>query len=90
MKVLKEGADAAPASDDATTTKKQYRLITIGKKKLPDPEGQDSEGTRKKEIFWATVTACGDNLAELEKGLGEKTYETKTRGMLWLLKICEI
>lgn len=83
LKVLKEGADAVPASDDATTTRKQYRLITIGKKKLPDPEGQDSGETRKKETFWATVTACGNNLTELEKGLGEKTYETKTKGVLF-------
>ncbi|EEB98594.1 hypothetical protein MPER_01872, partial [Moniliophthora perniciosa FA553] len=34
----------------------------------------------RKETFWGTVTKVGDDLDELEKGLGEKTYETKTRG----------
>ncbi|KAF9524264.1 hypothetical protein CPB83DRAFT_861504 [Crepidotus variabilis] len=80
LKVLEQGADAVPASDDATSTRKRYRLVTVGKKKLPDPEGEDSGSTRRKETFWATVTACGENLQELEKGLGEKTYETKTKG----------
>ncbi|KAJ7252360.1 hypothetical protein B0H12DRAFT_1202606 [Mycena haematopus] len=65
MKVLEEGADA------------HYRLITIGKKTLPDP---DSRRGGRKESFWATVTAVGDDLDALEKGLGEHTYDTKTRG----------
>lgn len=79
MKVLAPGADAVPAPVTQSTTKQHYRLITVGKKKLPDPEGHGS-GSRRKEIFWATVTAVGDDLASLEKGLGEKTYDTKTRG----------
>ncbi|KIK00090.1 hypothetical protein K443DRAFT_679452, partial [Laccaria amethystina LaAM-08-1] len=79
MKVLAPGADAVPAPVTQSTTKQHYRLITVGKKKLPDPEGRGS-GSRRKEIFWATVTAVGDDLASLEKGLGGKTYDTKTRG----------
>lgn len=82
MKVLEAGADAVPASEDVTTTKKHYRLITVGKKQLPDPEGSNSGGTGKKELFWATVTAVGDDLDEISKGFKAKSYETKTRGLL--------
>ncbi|KAF7350795.1 hypothetical protein MSAN_01641100 [Mycena sanguinolenta] len=78
MKVLEAGADAVPASEPLDMPKKHYRLITIGKKTLPDPE---SHRGGRKETFWATVTAVGDDLDKLEKGLGEHTYETKTRGM---------
>ncbi|KAJ6477063.1 hypothetical protein C8R45DRAFT_1008689 [Mycena sanguinolenta] len=77
MKVLEHGADAVPASAPFDMPKKHYRLITIGKKTLPDPESRHGG---KKESFWATVTAVGDDLDTLEKGLGEHTYETKTRG----------
>lgn len=80
MELLEPGEDAVPAPADLDTSEKHYRLITIGKKTLPDP--QASRGGRK-ESFWATVTAVGDDLDNLEKGLGEKTYETKTRGKLF-------
>lgn len=76
MKGLAPGANAVPAPITQSTTKQQYRLITVGKKKLLDPEGHGS-GSRRKEIFWATVTAVGDDLASLEKGLGGKTYNAK-------------
>lgn len=82
MTVLSAGADAVPASEVLDDSKKHYRLITIGKKQLPDPE-QGGSGKGRKETFWATVTAVGDDLHSLEKGLGEKTYETKTRGRSW-------
>ncbi|KAJ7578168.1 hypothetical protein C8J56DRAFT_357569 [Mycena floridula] len=64
---------AAPADEP----KKRYRLIVVGKKRLPDPARVHG----RKESAWATVTRVGDDLDELEKGLGEKTYETKTRGI---------
>jgi len=80
MKVLAPGADAVPAPDEEHLTKKHFRLVTIGKKRLPDPQSLGSNESRRKELFWATVTAVGDDLISLEKGLGEKTYETKTRG----------
>ncbi|KAJ7125751.1 hypothetical protein C8R43DRAFT_1240614 [Mycena crocata] len=73
--LLEPGADAIPATAAPNKPEKHYRLVTIGKKVLPDPAG----GGRK-QSFWATVTAVGDNLDELERGMGEKTYETKTRG----------
>lgn len=76
MKMLESGANAVPAQP-VHTTKKFYRLITLGKKQLPNP-GHATGG--RKETFWATVTAVGEDLESLEKGLGEKTYETKTRG----------
>lgn len=80
MKVLAPGAHAVPAPDEENLTKKYFRLITIGKKRLPDPQSSGSNESRRKELFWATVTAIGDDLTSLEKGLGEKSYETKTRG----------
>ncbi|KAL1748937.1 hypothetical protein HDZ31DRAFT_28585 [Schizophyllum fasciatum] len=76
MAMLQPGADAVPAEPDHTK-QKFYRLITLGKKQLPDPE--HATGGRK-ETFWATVTAVGKDLESLEKGLDEKSYETKTRG----------
>jgi hypothetical protein len=81
MKVLAPGVVAVPAPVTQSTTKQHYRLITVGKKKLPDPEGHGS-GSHRKEMFWATITAVGDDLATLEKGLGGKTYDTKTPGYI--------
>ncbi|TEB20125.1 hypothetical protein FA13DRAFT_1645428 [Coprinellus micaceus] len=75
MRVLSPGADAVPAPVTRNTTKQYYRLVTIGKKKLPDPHGAG-----RKETFWGTVTSLGEDLHGLVEGLGPKTYETKTRG----------
>ncbi|KAL4069790.1 hypothetical protein V8B97DRAFT_1969274 [Scleroderma yunnanense] len=72
MKLIPEGADAAPAEETKDQPKKHFRLITVGKKHLPDPG--------EKGVFWASVTAVGDELHKLEKGLGERSYQTKTRG----------
>ncbi|KAG2120654.1 uncharacterized protein F5147DRAFT_624119 [Suillus discolor] len=74
MNLVAQGADAAPPPESTSKDKKHFRLIIIGKKKLPDPE-------RERHVpIWATVIFLGDNLHDLEKKLGEKTYETKTRG----------
>ncbi|KAJ2934475.1 hypothetical protein H1R20_g2634, partial [Candolleomyces eurysporus] len=76
MTLLTRGADAVPAAPVTRNTSKQhYRMITIGKKKLPDPEAKG-----RHEVFWGTVTSIGDDLLGLVEGLGPKTYETKTRG----------
>jgi hypothetical protein len=80
MKLLSAGADAVPAPATQDESQKHYRLVTIGKKHLPDPEA-GGMGRGRKQIFWADVTSVGDDLHSLEKGLGEKEYETKTRGM---------
>jgi len=80
MKILSAGADAVPAPATQGEPKKHYRLVTVGKKHLPDPE-PGGKGKGHKQTFWANVTSVGDDLYSLEKGLGEKTYETKTRGM---------
>jgi hypothetical protein len=74
MNLVAQGADAAPAPA-STGDKKHFRLIIIGKKSLPSPEHG------KHDPFWATVITVGENLHDLEEGLGEKSYETKTRGM---------
>ncbi|EAU86308.2 hypothetical protein CC1G_08032 [Coprinopsis cinerea okayama7 len=79
MKVLSPGADAVPAPVTRRTTKQFHRVISIGKKRLPDPENAGSTG-RRKETFWGVVTSVGDDLHGLAEGLGPKTYETKTRG----------
>ncbi|KAJ7165516.1 hypothetical protein C8R43DRAFT_878483, partial [Mycena crocata] len=77
MELPEPGADAIPATAALNEPEKHYRLITMGKKVLPDP---DSHSGGRKQSFWATVTSVGDDLETLEKGMGEKTYETKTRG----------
>ncbi|KAF8628696.1 hypothetical protein AX15_003754 [Amanita polypyramis BW_CC] len=79
MKVLPPGADVMPEHEPFDTTKKHYRMITIGKKHLPTEELMKDAGSRKRPVFWATVTGSGDDLEALEKGLGEKTFET-TKG----------
>lgn len=79
MTLLAGGADAIPSHAKVDDVKTRFRLITIGKRRLPDPAvGRGGKG--RKETFWAAVTAAGDNLISLERGLGEKSYETKTRG----------
>lgn len=77
-----------PSSPDAGTTsakapkeqggekqavlKRKYRLIDVGKKRLP--------GIKAHEAFWAAVVNVDDNLNDLESGLEEKHYDTKTQG----------
>ncbi|BGP40971.1 hypothetical protein JCM10450v2_004976 [Rhodotorula kratochvilovae] len=50
-----------------------HRLITVGKKALPDA----SESTRP---IWGQVLNVADDLKQFKDGLGAYTYETKTRG----------
>lgn len=80
MNLVGEGADAVPAPPTAGETKKPFRLVSIGKKQLPDPDAGGGGGGRRKATFWATVAAVGDDLRTLQDGLGGKEYETKTRG----------
>jgi hypothetical protein len=49
-----------------------YRLILIGRKKLPDPDEHNR--------FWAFVWRVFKDRAALNEELGEEVYETKTRG----------
>lgn len=76
MSLLSAGADAVPAAETTGETKKHFRLISVGKKTLPDPE----KGKGRKATFWATVATVGEDLKKLESGLGGKEYQTKTRG----------
>ncbi|THU89136.1 hypothetical protein K435DRAFT_830440 [Dendrothele bispora CBS 962.96] len=78
MTLLEPGVDAVPAPADHTQ-KKKYRLITVGKKKLPGPV-HGGAGKGRKETFWTTVTRVGEDLDQVEKGLDQRSYETKTRG----------
>ena len=80
MEVIQPGADAVPAAADPDIKNTKYRLITVGKKRLPDPKAKTPGRGNSKEKFWATVTAVGDDLDSLEAGLEAKSYETKTRG----------
>jgi hypothetical protein len=82
MEVVAPGADAVPAPAAVGDAEQHYRLFVVGKKRLPDSEaGGGGKGKGRKQTFWATAAAVGDDLQSLERGLGEKTYETKTRGM---------
>jgi hypothetical protein len=49
-----------------------YRLLVIGRKRLPDVDDHERN--------WGFVEAISDSESGLEQGLQEKTYETKTRG----------
>jgi hypothetical protein len=75
MTLISEGADVIPAPETKDQPKKCYRLLIIGKKHLPEADGGHA-------TFWASVTAVGDDLHSLERGFGEKSYETKTRGII--------
>src|SRR3981081_1920632 len=50
-----------------------YRLIILGRKRLPDPEQHDR--------FWAFVWRVFRDREELNEELGEKGDATKTRGI---------
>jgi hypothetical protein len=52
---------------------KRYRLLIVGRKKLPDPEDH--------ERFWAFVWRVFKSAGELRQELGPKQYTTKTRGV---------
>ncbi|KAJ9476772.1 hypothetical protein PHBOTO_000442 [Pseudozyma hubeiensis] len=90
-------SDTAPAAD--TSTKQEhddkrkppnptaYRLVSLGKKRMPSPEaalkaGQEPGGIggRHSEAIWATVAAIGADLKAAGEGMGEEHYSTKTRG----------
>lgn len=64
-----------------------YRLISLGKKRMPSPEaalkrGQEPGGIggRHSEAIWATVADIGADLKAVADGMGEEHYSTKTRG----------
>ena len=80
MTVLSAGADAVPAPETTNETKKRFRLLQVGKKALPDPEAGGGKGRGRKGVFWAMISTIGEDLKKLQEGLGEKEYETKTRG----------
>jgi hypothetical protein len=51
----------------------RYRLLVIGRKRLPDPEEHNR--------FWAFVWRVFRDRDALNAELGEEEYETKTRGV---------
>lgn len=91
-------SDTAPASDAVKAKQEQddkrkppnptaYRLVSLGKKRMPSPEaalksGQEPGGIggRHSEAIWATVADIGADLKAAGEGLGEERYSTKTRG----------
>jgi hypothetical protein len=52
---------------------REYRLIIVGRKRLPDPEEHNR--------FWAFVYRVFKDMKELNEELGEQEYETKTHGV---------
>ncbi|SNX81716.1 uncharacterized protein MEPE_00421 [Melanopsichium pennsylvanicum] len=64
-----------------------YRLISLGKKRMPSPEaalksGQEPGGIggRHSEAIWATIADVDQDLKKVADGIGEGHYSTKTRG----------
>jgi hypothetical protein len=51
----------------------KYRLIVIGRKKLPKPGPY--------QRFWGVVESVADDAAQIEKEFAPYEYETKTRGV---------
>jgi len=51
---------------------RKYRLLIVGRKKLPDPEEHNR--------FWAFVWKVYGDRTALTEELGQKEYETKTQG----------
>ena len=81
MNLISEGADAVPAAEPQDRSNKYFRLLHVGKKALPDPDaGSGGKGGGRKQTFWVTIGTVGEDLKKLQDGLGEHTYETKTRG----------
>ncbi|KAF8634675.1 hypothetical protein AX15_000776 [Amanita polypyramis BW_CC] len=50
MKVLPPGADVVPEHEPFDTTKKHYRMITIGRKHLPTEELMKDIGSRERHF----------------------------------------
>lgn len=50
-----------------------FRLITLGKKSLPDLQADNQQG-------WCFIETVTDSAKDLESGLRREVYETKTRG----------
>ena len=48
MTLLSSGADAVPAPETTNEKKKPFRLLTVGKKTLPDPEAGGGKGHGRK------------------------------------------
>lgn len=57
----------------APHAKQSYRLIVIGKKRLPEVEGSNNNN-------WCYVETVTDDAKEIERGLRKNTYQTKTMG----------
>ena len=91
-------SDTAPASEAEGNEAEQhdkrkppnptaYRLVSLGKKRMPSPSaalksGQKPGGIggRHSEAIWATVVDIGQDLNKVAEGMGEQRYSTKTRG----------
>ncbi|MEO1671140.1 MAG: hypothetical protein AAFR77_10215 [Cyanobacteria bacterium J06631_2] len=57
----------------APHSKQSYRMIVIGKKRLPEIEGSNNK-------HWCYVETVTDNAQEIERGLRKDTYQTRTMG----------
>lgn len=53
--------------------RQSYRLIILGRKRLPDPQQHDR--------FWAFVWRVFSDRHELNEELGEKHYHSRTHGI---------
>ncbi|KAF9046120.1 hypothetical protein BJ165DRAFT_1583545, partial [Panaeolus papilionaceus] len=86
MQTLSSGSDALPAPlspNEAQDT--PYRLLLIGRKKLPEPHGGPMANSTRgsgnsKQTFWATILDTTNKLPALNSKLDAEHYNTKTRG----------
>jgi hypothetical protein len=53
----------------------RHRLVCIGRKRLPDPH------ERGHARYWAFVAAVASSAGALRDRIGERIYQTKTRGV---------
>ncbi|KNZ82034.1 hypothetical protein J132_08379, partial [Termitomyces sp. J132] len=69
--ILSAGTDAVPGTETLYSSKKYFRLMTIGKKPLPDPEiGGHSKGVKHPEGIMQHVFEKGG-------GKGRKSYDLR-------------
>lgn len=68
-----------------------FRLIRLGKKRLPAPEEAIKTGNQpggiggdSSEAIWACVSDIGPNPADLTGSMGEQRYNTRTRGQRYV------
>ncbi|UZJ55938.1 hypothetical protein CBS101457_005258 [Exobasidium rhododendri] len=90
----KTDSNAQPSATTGEKAKEQgvgYRLIKLGKKRLPAPEEAIKSGLQpggiggdSSEAIWACVSDIGPDPKELTGSMGEQRYNTRTVGQRYV------